>query len=129
MYLDRVLLVSNQFLKPGERYTYTSGCELKSELGIMKGFYTFKNLIRRRIFSSICTYFQNGASRKVELNQRLLLRQEQLTSKIIVKAPIIQRKRFDDASSGSAFFCIFTSLITFSAYVIISSSAVFFSSK
>jgi len=32
-------------LKSGERYTYTSGCDLKSDIGIMKGFYTFKNLV------------------------------------------------------------------------------------
>jgi ApaG protein len=31
-------------LKPGERYTYTSGCDLVSEIGQMKGFYTFKSL-------------------------------------------------------------------------------------
>jgi ApaG protein len=31
-------------LKPGESYTYTSGCDLKSDIGLMKGFYTFKNL-------------------------------------------------------------------------------------
>lgn len=31
-------------LKPGESYTYTSGCELKSEIGYMKGIYNFKNV-------------------------------------------------------------------------------------
>jgi len=31
-------------LKPGENYTYTSGCELKSEIGYMKGIYNFKNI-------------------------------------------------------------------------------------
>lgn len=31
-------------LKPGEKYTYTSGCELKSEIGLMKGLYKFKNV-------------------------------------------------------------------------------------
>lgn len=31
-------------LKPGEKFTYTSGCDLISEIGQMKGFYTFKNL-------------------------------------------------------------------------------------
>lgn len=31
-------------LHPGQKYTYTSGCELFSEIGSMKGFYTFKNL-------------------------------------------------------------------------------------
>lgn len=31
-------------LKPGEHYLYTSGCELHSDIGMMKGFYTFRNL-------------------------------------------------------------------------------------
>jgi len=31
-------------LQPGEKYTYTSGCELRSEIGKMKGFYTFLNV-------------------------------------------------------------------------------------
>jgi ApaG protein len=31
-------------LEPGESYTYTSGCDLNSEIGQMKGFYTFKKL-------------------------------------------------------------------------------------
>ena len=31
-------------IKPGENYTYTSGCELKSDVGMMKGFYTFLNI-------------------------------------------------------------------------------------
>ena len=31
-------------IKPGENYTYTSGCELKSDIGMMKGFYTFLNI-------------------------------------------------------------------------------------
>ena len=31
-------------LKPGEKYSYTSGCELYSEVGFMKGFYSFTNL-------------------------------------------------------------------------------------
>ncbi len=30
-------------LKPGERYSYTSGCKLQSEIGFMNGFYTFEN--------------------------------------------------------------------------------------
>lgn len=37
-------------LKPGEKHTYTSGCELKSEIGFMKGFYTFKNLLKDETF-------------------------------------------------------------------------------
>ncbi len=31
-------------LKPGQRFSYISGCELNSEIGSMHGFYTFKNL-------------------------------------------------------------------------------------
>ncbi|MCT4560167.1 MAG: Co2+/Mg2+ efflux protein ApaG [Crocinitomicaceae bacterium] len=30
-------------LLPGERFVYTSGAELSSEIGFMKGFYTFLN--------------------------------------------------------------------------------------
>ena len=30
-------------LKPGEEFQYTSGCEIFSDVGQMKGFYTFKN--------------------------------------------------------------------------------------
>lgn len=37
-------------IKPGEKYNYTSGCELFSELGFMKGFYTFKNLQTGSLF-------------------------------------------------------------------------------
>jgi len=37
-------------LKPGERFSYTSGCELFSEVGFMKGFYTFKNLNEGKLF-------------------------------------------------------------------------------
>jgi len=32
-------------LKPGQSFTYTSGCDLLSEIGFMKGFYTFENQI------------------------------------------------------------------------------------
>ena len=32
-------------LEPGELFNYTSGCELRSEIGSMQGFYTFKNTI------------------------------------------------------------------------------------
>lgn len=37
-------------LKPGETFTYTSGCDLSSEVGQMKGFYTFKNLLDGELF-------------------------------------------------------------------------------
>lgn len=32
-------------LKPNEHYTYTSGCDLSSEIGQMKGFYTFLSML------------------------------------------------------------------------------------
>ncbi|MBL4863211.1 MAG: Co2+/Mg2+ efflux protein ApaG [Crocinitomicaceae bacterium] len=37
-------------LKQGEQFTYTSGCDLASDIGLMKGFYTFKNSIDGEIF-------------------------------------------------------------------------------
>jgi ApaG protein len=37
-------------IQSGEQYSYTSGCELFSELGFMKGFYTFKNLKTGKLF-------------------------------------------------------------------------------
>ena len=37
-------------LKPGEKFTYTSGCDLSSELGFMKGFYTFMNVESENTF-------------------------------------------------------------------------------
>lgn len=32
-------------LKSGQSFSYTSGCDLQSEIGYMKGFYTFENKI------------------------------------------------------------------------------------
>lgn len=37
-------------LEPGKGFTYTSGCELFSEMGYMKGFYTFKNMENGDLF-------------------------------------------------------------------------------
>lgn len=37
-------------LKPEEKFMYTSGADLNSELGMMKGFYTFRNLIDGETF-------------------------------------------------------------------------------
>ena len=37
-------------LKPGEKFTYTSGCDLSSEIGFMKGFYTFMNVENESTF-------------------------------------------------------------------------------
>lgn len=44
-------------LKPGERFNYTSGCELFSDMGMMKGFYTFKNLKSGELFQVIVPTF------------------------------------------------------------------------
>lgn len=45
-------------LKPGEKYTYTSGCDLNSEVGKMKGFYTFKNLMDGELFQVFVPEFK-----------------------------------------------------------------------
>lgn len=45
-------------LKPGESFTYTSGCDLSSEIGMMKGFYTFKNLIDGELFEVFVPTFK-----------------------------------------------------------------------
>ena len=45
-------------LEAGERYQYTSGCELHSEIGSMHGFYTFKNLLTEELFRVEIPNFQ-----------------------------------------------------------------------
>ncbi len=37
-------------LLPGESYTYESACNLHTEIGTMRGFYTFENTFNRRQF-------------------------------------------------------------------------------
>jgi ApaG protein len=37
-------------MRSDEKFSYTSGCELFSEIGLMKGFYTFKNLENGNLF-------------------------------------------------------------------------------
>lgn len=37
-------------LKPNESFVYTSGCDLNSEIGFMRGFYTFRNLVTGDLF-------------------------------------------------------------------------------
>lgn len=37
-------------LKTGETFVYSSGCDLHSEIGMMKGFYTFVNLSDGELF-------------------------------------------------------------------------------
>lgn len=44
-------------LKPGEMYTYTSGCDLNSEIGKMRGFYTFRNLYDQEVFQVVVPEF------------------------------------------------------------------------
>lgn len=45
-------------LKPGESYAYTSGCDLASEIGMMKGFYTFQSLIDGELFEVFVPTFK-----------------------------------------------------------------------
>lgn len=45
-------------LEAGEKYQYTSGCELRSEVGNMHGFYTFKNLLTQELFRVDIPIFQ-----------------------------------------------------------------------
>ena len=45
-------------LKPSQNFTYTSGCELQSEIGFMKGFYTFKNLSSGEFFQVFIPKFK-----------------------------------------------------------------------
>ena len=45
-------------LKPGQQFTYMSGCELFSEIGFMKGFYTFKNLTDNKLFQVYVPIFK-----------------------------------------------------------------------
>lgn len=45
-------------LKSGEKYKYVSGCDLQSEIGVMKGFYTLKNLIDGELFEVFVPTFK-----------------------------------------------------------------------
>jgi ApaG protein len=45
-------------LKPGERFSYSSGCDLNAEIGMMKGFYTFKNLVDNGLFEVFVPSFK-----------------------------------------------------------------------
>ncbi|MEZ4889069.1 MAG: Co2+/Mg2+ efflux protein ApaG [Crocinitomicaceae bacterium] len=45
-------------LRPHKTYNYMSGCELFSEIGYMKGFYTFKNLNTEKLFKVEIPKFQ-----------------------------------------------------------------------
>ena len=52
-------------LKPNESYDYASGCDLTSEIGLMKGIYTFKNLSTNEEFEVIVPTFQLEYSGKL----------------------------------------------------------------
>ncbi len=45
-------------LKPGESFTYTSGCDLQAEIGLMKGFYTFQNMADGELFEVFVPTFR-----------------------------------------------------------------------
>lgn len=45
-------------LEPGETYQYTSGCELRSDIGSMTGFYTFRNMETGEMFKADIPVFQ-----------------------------------------------------------------------
>ncbi|MFT5778786.1 MAG: ApaG protein [Crocinitomicaceae bacterium] len=45
-------------LRSGETYNYTSGCDLQSEIGMMKGFYTLKNLVDGELFEVFVPTFK-----------------------------------------------------------------------
>lgn len=52
-YVNGMGVIGEQpLLKPGESFDYISGCELVSEFGYMKGFYTFKNLVDNTHFEA-----------------------------------------------------------------------------
>lgn len=55
--LNEIRIVSGEgvigqqpILKPGETFEYSSGCDLNSELGFMKGYYTFKRMDDGELF-------------------------------------------------------------------------------
>ncbi len=45
-------------LRPGEKYSYSSGCDLQSEIGMMKGFYTLRNLTDGELFEVFVPTFK-----------------------------------------------------------------------
>jgi ApaG protein len=63
--LDRVHLVDGEgvigeqpILKQDQKYYYTSGCQLSSEIGYMKGSYTFRNQLTGDMFEVLIPTFQ-----------------------------------------------------------------------
>lgn len=58
-YVHGVGVVGEQpVLRSGEIFNYTSGCDLQSEVGMMKGFYTFKNLTTGKVFEVFVPTFK-----------------------------------------------------------------------
>ncbi len=52
-------VVGNQpILLPGESYTYSSGCNLQSEVGYMQGYYMFKQIYDDNIFRVLIPRFE-----------------------------------------------------------------------
>ncbi len=45
-------------LKSGENFSYTSGCDLNAEIGMMKGFYTFQNMLDGELFEVFVPTFR-----------------------------------------------------------------------
>ncbi len=45
-------------IQPGNNYHYISGCELSSEIGYMKGYYTFRSLLDNSTFQVFIPTFQ-----------------------------------------------------------------------
>lgn len=62
--LNEINLVSGEgvigetpILRKDEVFSYVSGCELYSEVGYMKGYYTFKNLENEQLFQVLIPKF------------------------------------------------------------------------
>jgi ApaG protein len=50
-YVNGLGVIGEQpILKPSEKFKYTSGCEIFSDIGLMKGVYTFKNMHDTTLF-------------------------------------------------------------------------------
>lgn len=65
-YVHGIGVVGEQpVLKQGDTYHYTSGCDLQSEIGMMKGFYTFKNLDNGELFEVFVPTFRLEFSGKL----------------------------------------------------------------
>lgn len=45
-------------LSPNEKFTYTSGCDLRSEIGEMEGNYTFRNMENGSLFHTLIPKFK-----------------------------------------------------------------------